>query len=89
MNCDRIEVLPKLVRVKKLLDSRYPCGEKPQSWDERIAGFDTILCDDGRTICLHSDGGQSPPKEGWLIVVSRGDEIKTYKWTLYGMSLSD
>jgi len=88
MNCDRVKILPELVRVKQLLDSRYPSGERPQLWEERRAGCDRILCDDGRELRVCSDGGQSPPKKGWLIVLLGGDEDEGYQWTLYGIPSS-
>ncbi len=77
-------ILPARVRVAETVSSRYPGNEKPLSWDERAAGIDTIRTSEGATVKLASDGGQSPPKKGWELILNelRGD---SYTWTLYGL----
>lgn len=80
-----MQAFPKQITVAKLLDSRYPAGIKPQSWDARKAGIDTIVTDKSQTIKLLSDGAQSPPKPGWSIMLTAGDETKGYLWSLYGL----
>ena len=82
---DSLGELPARVRVVKLLESRYPSGSRPLSWDERKAGIDTVQSEDGKTIRLASDGQQSPPQPGWTILVSAGSP-QGYQWTLYGIS---
>lgn len=76
--------LPARIRVAETVSSRYPGHERPLSWDQRKAGVDTIRTAEGATLKLLSDGGQSPPKKGWELILteSRGD---TFTWTLYGL----
>ena len=61
-------------------------GERPQSWDQRVAGIDVVRAVGGETIKLHSMAMQSTPKPGWVIVLTGGSEDEGYTWTLYGMS---
>ena len=77
--------LPARVRVVKLLESRYQSGSRPLSWDERKAGVDVVVAEDGKTIRLASDGQQSPPQPGWTILISDGTP-EGYQWTLYGIA---
>ncbi len=80
-----LEKLPVCIEVESVLSSRYPGNERPLSWDDRCDGIDTIRTKDQKTLRLLSDGGQSPPRAGWSIVISEGDASKGYKWTLYSM----
>jgi hypothetical protein len=86
----------KLVCVKNILSSRYENHTKPFSWDHRIEGEDVIETEEGEVISLFSDGGQSPPKPRWVILLTsrlydEASEFKSeksslkYMWTLYGM----
>lgn len=79
-----VEKLPVRVTVDALLSSRYPDGLRPDSWDDRVAGNDLIKAG-GKTIKLRSDGGQSPPQPGWVILLTEGDGSSGYLWTLYGI----
>ena len=58
---------------------------RPSSWDHRTAGADIIETTTGATIPLVSDGMQSPPAVGWVIMLMSGDSESGYRWTLYGM----
>jgi len=76
--------------VAELVSSRYgvsdaPTSARPMSWDDRVAGFDVIRTTDGHTLKLASDGQQSPPDKGWIILLSAGDLEQGYRWTLYGL----
>ena len=84
-------------RVKILTSSskRYPSNSRPQDWDNRVAGYDTITTTDNEELTLFSDGQQSPPKPGWTILLTEplspaelqeASIENAYKWTLYGMS---
>ncbi|MBN8549157.1 MAG: hypothetical protein J0M12_07590 [Deltaproteobacteria bacterium] len=76
--------LPARIRVAETISSRYAGNERPSSWDLRKPGVDVIRTADGHTLTLHSDGGQSPPKKGWELMLtdSRDDG---YAWTLYAL----
>jgi len=87
------------VCVAEVVSSRYDsidstgrvggsAGERPQSWDQRVAGIDVVRAVGGETIKLHSSAMQSTPKTGWVIVLTGGSEHDGYTWTLYGMSRS-
>lgn len=80
--------LPLSVLVKEVVSSRYPGGLRPDSWDARIAGIDTIIASDGNSYNLISDGQQSPPQIGWQLVLRDGDNRVGYHWTLYGLESS-
>ncbi len=83
------------VRVERLVSSRYspkatadtcsPGVERPDSWDLRMGGVDVITVDGGETIRLASTPMQSPPKPGWVLMLTGGDSGKGATWTLYGM----
>lgn len=77
-------VLPARIRVADTVSSRYIANERPTSWDQRKSGLDVVRTSDGATIKLLSDGGQSPPKKGWDLILTElhGD---SYTWTLYGL----
>ncbi|NLF24883.1 MAG: hypothetical protein GX589_04400 [Deltaproteobacteria bacterium] len=59
---------------------------KPDTWDKRVEGIDTIVDTLGRLIRLRSDGGQEPPHKGWVLVLRDGSCESGYGWTLYGFS---
>lgn len=79
---------PFRVEVESIISSRYTGHEKPLSWDERREGIDVIKTSDQKTLRLLSDGGQSPPQPGWVILITGGDESIGYTWTLYAMPKS-
>ena len=75
--------------VSELVSSRYDgvtASRRPNSWDERCAGFDEVRVSDGRIIRLASSAMQSPPKPGWVIVLTGGTGTDGYSWTLYGIT---
>ena len=83
---------PKLIKVKRLIKSRYQnfdnCEEdqnRPASWNHRKPGIDLIESDSGEELQLLSSGGQPAPKEFWDIVLTSGDKESGYQWTLYGL----
>lgn len=78
---------PHKVEVKQLKSSRYPDGCRPTDWDQRTPGMDRVIGADGAEYPLASDGGQSPPKSGWIIMLRGGDNQDGYLWTLYGLAL--
>ncbi len=82
--------LPCRVTVKSIVTSRYGNSLKegesrPMSWDDRKEGVDVVLTDCGGRLTLNSDGGQSVPQPGWVILITDGDEVTGYRWTLFGM----
>lgn len=79
--------LPKSILVKEVVTSRYPSGQRPENWDQRIAGIDTVIASDGNSYNLLSDGQQSPPEQGWQIILRDGDNRSGYHWTLYGLPI--
>jgi hypothetical protein len=74
------------VRVAKVLSSRYGLAERPESWDRRRAGTDIVVIDGGETLKLYSTPMQSPPKLGWVLMLTGGTSEQGFSWTLYGMS---
>jgi hypothetical protein len=76
--------IPARVQVAEIISSRYAGNEKPLSWDSRVDGVDVIRATSGELLKLQSDGGQSPPKIGWDLMLTdkKGDH---YTWTLYGL----
>ena len=77
--------LPVRVEVKSIVSSRYPNHTRPLDWNARVAGRDVIETADGLSLTLWSDGQQSPPKPGWVILLTNGSEDPGYRWTLYGI----
>ena len=77
--------IPASVQVKAIIMSRYPQHLRPACWNDRKAGVDVVETIDGREVKLVSEGGQSPPKPGWEIVLTSGDNAQGYHWTLYGL----
>lgn len=80
-----IKNLPLRIEVEELCESRYPGGKRPLGWDDRREGADLVRAADGSLIKLWSDGGQSPPARGWVIMLTGGDAERGYAWTLYGL----
>lgn len=78
--------LPRKVEVLELVSSRYQSGKRPLSWDERAEGADVIKTKEGEVLKLVSEGGQSPPQQGWVLMLRDGDAARGYSWTLYGLS---
>ena len=77
--------LPAKVTVAKLVSSRYPDARRPESWDDRKGGVDVIQAVETGAVKLLSDGQQSPPREGWVIMLTDGNPTDGFRWTLYGM----
>lgn len=73
------------VRVARVISSRYGSAERPESWDKRLAGIDVVAVDGGETLRLHSTPMQSPPKPGWVLMLTGGTSEQGFSWTLYGM----
>lgn len=72
--------------VSELLCSRYAGGERPLSWDDRKEGVDVVRAVTGEEVRLKSTSMQSPPKPGWVILLTGGDDVAGYSWTLYGIT---
>lgn len=86
--------LPRKVEVKTRKQSRYDEhyknglleeGKRPMLWENRQEGIDVIETTESEELRLVSDGQQSPPAEGWTLMLTDGDSDKGYTWTLYGM----
>jgi hypothetical protein len=87
------------VQVAELVSSRYEaaadslcepengrsCSARPLSWDERVGGVDIVTTVGGDSIKLFSSPMQSPPKPGWVILLTGGNSTDGYTWTLYGI----
>ena len=87
--------LPRKVEVKIRKQSRYDEhyenglleeGKRPMLWENRREGIDVIETTDDEELRLVSDGQQSPPAEGWTLMLTDGDAEVGFSWTLYGMS---
>lgn len=81
--------------VTELIASRYDVieggarkvgSERPLFWDDRKEGLDVIRGASGEEVRLHSTFMQSPPKPGWVIVLTGGDAENGHSWTLYGIT---
>jgi hypothetical protein len=82
---------PCRVQVQGVVSSRYDDvsarkPKRPNSWDERIEGIDVVELVGGGTIRLHSSPMQSPPKAGWILLLSGGNAGQGFTWTLYGIA---
>lgn len=77
--------LPAKITVAKLVSSRYPNARRPESWDDRKEGIDVVQAAENGQVKLLSDGQQSPPREGWVIMLTDGNANEGFRWTLYGM----
>lgn len=73
------------VTVAEVVSSRYPSHTRPENWDDRHSGIDTVRTTEGKVVRLLSDGQQSPPLPGWSILLRSGDNSEGYLWTLYGI----
>lgn len=78
--------IPRRIRVRRILSSRYAQGARPSEWDLRVEGVDRILSYEGEEISLLSGAMQSPPQPGWEILLRSGSAAEEYCWTLYGMA---
>lgn len=85
MDLFRIEKLPSRVKVADIVTSRYADNVRPADWDARRSGIDLVKTSDNKFVKLLSDGGQSPPQAGWVIMLTGGDYELGYTWTLYGL----
>ena len=85
MSLAHVPYSPQRIEVAEVVSSRYADNVRPSSWDLRKPGVDLIRTSEGRTIKLASDGGQSPPQPGWVILLTGGDANAGLTWTLYGM----
>ena len=79
------QAISRRVTIKTLVSARYKTSERPRTWDERIPGVDVVETTDGETLNLLSNAQQSPPQEGWVILLTSKNETSSYSWTLYGM----
>jgi len=86
MQSDKVSALPLRVKVQELVESRYASNQRPESWDQRKEGVDLVKTEDGKVLKLWSDGQQSPPQKGWILMIRDGDNQKGYSWTLYGLN---
>jgi hypothetical protein len=84
---------PAKVCVVDVVASRYGApllsedsASRPQSWDQRLQGIDLVRGEGGQVVKLLSSPMQSPPRAGWVIVLTGGSEASGYTWTLYGIS---
>lgn len=80
--------LPRQVMVAGITSKRYQNAApsfRPINWDERVAGVDQITTPSGEKILLASSGQQSVPGIGWGLVLTGGDALAGYTWTLYSM----
>lgn len=82
-------LIPGRVTVAEVIESRYSKNKKvpakPNSWDQRKEGVDTVKLSDGSSVKLLSDGGQSVPQAGWVLLLTSGDPQSGYRWTLFGL----
>jgi hypothetical protein len=79
--------LPRRVKVREIVAGRYPPGERPVSWDERRAGTDEVVTEDGERLLLFDSGGQSTPAPGWELLLRKPapNHSGAVTWTLYGL----
>lgn len=75
----------KRIKVAHIVESRYAGGFRPLSWDDRKSGCDVVESVDGDRIVLASSGQQSCPQTGWEILLTGGDEVRGFTWTLFGL----
>lgn len=62
-----------------------PLPAKPLIWDNRVSGIDVVETADGDILRLLSDGSQSVPQPGWVLMLTKGDQATGFTWTLYGL----
>lgn len=75
---------PQKITVKSV-ESRYGAPGRPAVWDTREPGVDIVTTTDGRVLKLKSDGQQSSPSPGWVLMVDEADAHGFFSWTLYGI----
>jgi len=66
-------------------ESYIELAARPLSWDARKSGIDRIRTVAGEDLLLRSDGMQSTPKPGWLLLLVDDHDDEAYRWTLYGI----
>lgn len=73
--------------ITSVVSSRYgnASTSRPDSWDLRKDGVDVVTTENGETLRLFSEGQQSVPQQGWVILITAGDNSAGYRWTLFGM----
>lgn len=81
---------PARIQVTEVLSSRYDSVTsrepgRPLEWDRRLSGVDLVRASGGQTVKLRSSAMQSPPKPGWVLMLTGGNETEGYVWTLYGL----
>jgi len=84
---------PARVQVLELVSNRYETlpdksAARPADWDRRLSGIDRVKIASGEVIPLYSSAMQSPPRPGWVLVLTGGSESDGYTWTLYGIPKS-
>jgi hypothetical protein len=89
----RTDMRPARVQVLELISSRYGApdnemGVRPADWDNRRDGIDQVKLASGEVISLHSSAMQSPPRPGWVLILTGGGQSEGYTWTLYGIPRS-
>lgn len=82
--------IPFRATVASIVKSRYAetlpeDASRPMEWSDRKEGIDIITTDAGETLRLSSDGQQSVPQKGWVILITSGDSAAGFRWTLFGM----
>ena len=82
---------PVRIEVTELLSSRYDerkttTNLRPLEWERRLAGVDVVRVSGGQSVTLRSSAMQSPPKPGWILMLTGGNETEGFDWTLYGLS---
>lgn len=91
--------LPRRVKVAKVVHARYRPGSRPVRWDDRRAGVERIVTEEGSELSIFSSGAQSSPAPGWILLLTeRADdedlrgieqgalEGEVFRWTLYGIA---
>jgi hypothetical protein len=82
-------VPPCRIQVQRLVSSRYSGQshiDRPQDWEARRAGPDEVEIVGGAIVRLSSSPMQSPPKPGWILMITGGDADSGFAWTLYGLA---
>lgn len=80
-----------VVKVVRVIKSRYAPGTKPLSWDARLSAVEEVevACGaENKIIQIFSTGGQSTPAPGWSLLLNYCQESKdgkAAKWTLFGI----
>jgi hypothetical protein len=74
-----------LERDYDVTEDLFLSPNRPANWEERLDGCEVIESVDGEQIQLWSDGMQSTPKPGWVILTTGGSQESGYTWTLYAM----